>query len=68
MRSRRTLARVYLNTASLADNSLKTYPLILTAITFPVTSWSEDLLIKQTIFFWLKSSVVNCLWLFNLTK
>lgn len=40
------LGTSYLNAASLADNSLKPHSLVLTAITFPVTSWSKDLFIK----------------------
>ena len=58
----------YFNAATFADNSFETYALVLTAITFPVTSWSEDFFIEETIFFWLECAVVDGLWLLNFTK
>ena len=53
----------YFNTATLADDSLKADALVLTAITFPITSWSEDLLVEESVLLWLECAVVDCLWL-----
>ncbi len=39
------------NTATLANDSLKADTLVLTAVTLPVTSRSEDLLVKESILF-----------------
>ncbi|CAB4854906.1 unannotated protein [freshwater metagenome] len=62
------LGTCYFYTASLADDSLKANALVLTAVALPVTSRSEDLLVKEAVFFWLEGSVVDCLWLLYFSK
>ena len=55
-----------LYTTTVTDNALKTNLLVLTTMTFPVLAWSKDSLTEKTIFFWLQSSIIDCLWLCNL--
>ncbi len=62
------LGACYFNTATLADDSLKSKALVLTAITFPVTSWSDDLLVEESVLLWLECAVVDCLWLLYFAK
>ncbi len=62
------LCTCYFNTAALADNALESDALVLTAVALPITSRSKDLLIKETIFFWLQCSVVNSFWLLYLAE
>jgi hypothetical protein len=54
--------------ATLADNSFEANALVLTAIAFPVASWTEDLLIEESVLFWLKGSVVDGFWLLYFAK
>ena len=53
--------------ATLADDALETYALVFTAIAFPVASRTEDLLIEESVLFWLQGSVVDGLWLLYFT-
>ena len=53
---------------TLANDAFESNALVLTAITFPVTSWSENLLVEETIFLWLECAVVNGFWLLYFTK
>ena len=55
------------NTASVTDNTLITYLLILTAVTFPVLAGTKYLLTEQTVLLRLKRSVINRLRLLYLT-
>jgi hypothetical protein len=36
---------------TLADDALESDALVLTAVALPVTGWSKDLLVEETIFF-----------------
>ena len=53
----------YFNTASFTDDAFEADTLVLTAVTLPVASWSEDLLAEETVFLRLESAVVDGLWL-----
>ena len=55
-------------TATLTDDALESNTLVLTAITFPVASWSENLLIEESVLLRLECAVVNGFWLLNLAK
>ena len=52
-----------LNTTAITDSTLMTDTFILTAMTFPITSWSKNFLAEKTILLWLQSTIVNSLWL-----
>ena len=56
-----------LNTTFIADNTLILDFLVLTTVALPVFTWSKYSFAEQTISFWLQCSVVNSLWLGNLT-
>ena len=58
----------YLNTTTIADNTLITDTLVLTAGTLVILCWTEDTLAEQTITFWFIGTIVDSLWLGYLTK
>ena len=57
----------YLNATALADNSLKSHPLVLAAIALPVLGRTEDLLAEESVLLRTKRAVVNRLRLLDLT-
>ena len=58
----------YLNTTTVADNTLITDTLVLTAGTLVILCWTEYTLAEQTITFWFIGTIVDSLWLGYLTK
>ena len=58
----------YLNTTTIADNTLITDALVLTAGTLVILCRTEDTLAEQTIAFWFIGTIVDSLWLGYLTK
>ena len=58
----------YLNTTTIADNTLITDTLVLTAGTLVILCWTKDTLAEQTITFWFIGTIVDSLWLGYLTK
>ena len=62
------LGASYLDTATLADDALEADALVLTAVALPIASRSEDLLVEESVLFWLQGSVVDGLWLLHFTK
>ena len=61
------LGSSYFNATTLTNNPFETHALVLTAITLPVLSWTEDFFTEQTVFFWLERAVVDRLGFFDLT-
>jgi hypothetical protein len=57
----------YLDATTLADNTLKTNPLVLAAVTLPIPSRAEDLLTKESVLLGTKRSIVNRLGLLDLS-
>ena len=58
----------YLNTTTIAYNTLITDTLVLTAGTLVILCWTEYTLAEQTITFWFIGTIVDSLWLGYLTK
>ena len=58
----------YLNTTTIADNTLITDTLVLTTGTLVILCWTEYTLAEQTITFWFIGTIVDSLWLGYLTK
>ena len=54
------LSLCYLNSASVTDDALMAYSLVLTAVTFPVLCGSENPFAEKTVFFGLKGTIVYC--------
>ncbi len=58
----------YFNTTPITDNSSISNSLIFPTMTFPVFYRSKYPFTKKTILLWLIGSIVDCLWLKNLTS
>ena len=56
-----------LDTASVADNTLITYLLILTAMALPVLGWSKNAFAEKTVLLRLEGTIVDGLRLFDFT-
>ena len=53
------------NAAAIADNALVTDALVLAAMAFPVTRWSEDTLAEKAVALGLERAIIDCLRLFD---
>ena len=57
----------HLNSAFVADNALMLYPLIASAVAFPVLRWSKYAFAEQPVLLGLERPIIYCFRLFNLT-
>ena len=62
------LRQSHLNAALLTDHTAVLEPLVFSTQALVILYWAKNFGAKETVAFWLKSTIVNGLWLFDLAK